>query len=324
VEQEETMNEPTAASAARPAADWGRAADGIQLAGLSVFLLLNTTGQLPWSFWLDAFSLWPVLVMSAGLKIAFEKSRMPWLLMLGPVLVLGSLTWLASDPRFEALPAGPWQAQSIARPDGTERVSLEAKLGGARLRLQASDDVPADRVVDGRSIASGGEHFTTEGRDGVAHVTLRGGEKPGALFVRRPKERWDLRLPTGRPVEVRVSGAGIAGDFDLRRADFAGARAEGVFLAVEARLPAPRTDTEVKVSGVFNWLSLTVPEGTPVRMHGAGLPLNARGRGLRGVEGRPGYDVSLQGVFSVVEVRGEPAAAPPPARPPAEAPPPGA
>ena len=83
----------------RPRADWGKAAEGIQLAGFAVFLLLNTTGALPWSFWLDAIALWPVLVMSAGVKIAFEKSRAPWLLLLRPVLVLGALAWLASGNR---------------------------------------------------------------------------------------------------------------------------------------------------------------------------------------------------------------------------------
>ena len=42
------------------------------------------------------------------------------------------------------------------------------------------------------------------------------------------------------------------------------------------------------------------PEGTPVRVHGPGLPLNAKSRGLAGRSGRPGYDVSIEGVFSAV------------------------
>jgi hypothetical protein len=67
-----------------PRADWKRAADGIGMAGIAVFLLLNTTGVLPWSFWIDAIALWPLLIMSAGVKIAFEKTRAPWLVLLGP------------------------------------------------------------------------------------------------------------------------------------------------------------------------------------------------------------------------------------------------
>ncbi|HYN04549.1 MAG TPA: hypothetical protein VE359_19015, partial [Vicinamibacteria bacterium] len=59
----------------RVGANWPKAAEGIQLAGIALFLLLNTTGALPWSFWVDAIALWPLLIMSAGIKIAFEKSR---------------------------------------------------------------------------------------------------------------------------------------------------------------------------------------------------------------------------------------------------------
>jgi len=86
------------------------------------------------------------------------------------------------------------------------------------------------------------------------------------------------------------------------------------------------------MNGVFNSLTLTVPEGTPVRVHGPGLPFNAVDRGVRGAQGRPGYDVSVQGVFSAVDVitdrtiSPEPPAAPAaPERPKAEkepAPPP--
>ena len=94
------------------------------------------------------------------------------------------------------------------------------------------------------------------------------------------------------------------------------------------------------MNGVFQSLNLVVPEGTPVRVHGPGLPFNARSRGVRGLEGRPGYDVKVHGIFHAVEVRTDrtispeppplpaspsPGAAPAPSlapeRPPAEAPP---
>jgi hypothetical protein len=130
----------------------------------------------------------------------------------------------------------------------------------------------------------------------------------------------------------------VGGELDLTAASKVAFRTEGVFIGVAARLPAPREETEIRMNGVFNSLALTVPEGTPVRVHGPGLPFNAVDRGVRGVEGRPGYDVSVQGVFSAVDVitdhtiSPEPPAAPavsplPPAPstpaspPPAEAPP---
>jgi hypothetical protein len=320
------MAEETA-SAGHPArADWGKAAEGIQMAGFAVFLLLNTTGVLPWSFWLDAISLWPVLIVAAGLKIAVEKTPFPWLMLLGPVIVLGSLAWLASGRRPEA-PVGPWEPASIAREAGTERLDFEAALAGARLHLAAADDLPADRLLEGRTITRDGEtRFDSETDGGTARVRLRG-EKRNVVFLPRPQKRFDLRVPAGLPLAVRVKGAGVGGDLDLTRAPFEGSQSEGVFIGLDLRLPAPRRDTEIKMSGVFNSLTIAVPEGTPVRVQGPGLPFNAVDRGVKGEDGRPGYDVNVQGIFSAVEVRidrgisPEPPPAPEPPPSPAPAPP---
>ena len=323
-------------AAATGRADWKRAAEGIQLAGFAVFLLLNTTGVLPWTFWLDAIALWPVLIMSAGVSIAFEKSRTPWLLMLGPALVLGSLAWLASGNRPQA-PAGPWEAATLDRPGDATSVQVEASLAGARLRLASATDLPAGRLVDGRSVGRQDRtRLDVRTENGVAEVRLDGGKR-NVVFLPRPRERWELRLPAELPLSLRIRGAGIGGELDLTAASSARFQAEGVFVGVDARLPAPREETEIRMNGVFNSLTLSVPEGTPVRVHGPGLPFNAVDRGVRGAEGRPGYDVNVQGVFSAVDVQVDraispepppapaapatPATPPPAEAPPAEAPP---
>jgi hypothetical protein len=307
---------------AKPGADWARAAEGIQLAGIAVFLLLNTMGYLPWSFWLDAIALWPLLVMSAGIRIAFEKTRARWLVLAGPALILGGLTWLASGGR-PAPPAGPMRPEAVDRPEGVERVHLEARLVGARLGVATAAQMPPGRLVEGASLAG---HETarleaeTEGR--LARVLLNAGERHGVVFLPRPKERWDLRLPAELPLRVLIRGAGVGGHLDLAASTFEGLRTEGAFIGVDARLPAPRQDTEIQMNGVFQSLDLVVPEGTPVRVHGPGLPFNAVTRRVRGVEGRPGYDVRVQGVFHAVEVRTDPALSPePPPRPSPSAPP---
>jgi len=111
---------------------------------------------------------------------------------------------------------------------------------------------------------------------------------------------------------VRIAGAGVGGDLDFTAGTFDGLQTEGVFIGVDARLPAPRQETEIRMNGVFNSLSLVVPDGIRVRVHGAGLPFNAVDRGVRGLEGRPGYDVRVQGIFSAVEVRTDRAISPEP------------
>ncbi len=323
-----------------PRADWARAADGISLAGFAFFLLLCTTGVLPWSFWLEAIALWPLLIMSAGVKIAFEKSGAPWLVLLGPAIVLGGLGWLASGAR-PGPPAGPWQAEALPRPEGTDRVRLDAQLCAARLQVTTAAELPAGRLVEGRSLGRPQRaRLEGEREDATARVVLKDGSSNGVVFLPRPRQHWELGLPAGLPLAVRVSGAGIGGHLDLTGSRCLEANAQGVFLGLEVRLGAPREDTRITLNGVFNSLVLAVPEGTPVRVDGPGLPFNAVDRGVRGAEGRPGYDVKVQGVFSAVEVRTDPTISPEPPpepaaparpespspdaappRPPAEAPP---
>ncbi len=298
----------------RTGADWARAAEGIQLAGIAVFLLLNTMGYLPWSFWLDAIALWPLLIMSAGIRVAFEKTRARWLVLAGPLLVLGGLAWVASGARPER-PAGPMQPEVAERPAGVDRVELEAKLLGSRLNISATQ-MPPGRLVDGQSNANHERARLEAHADGtVARVQVDGGQRP-PLFFPRARERWDLRLPADLPLRLKVSGAGIGGNVDLTAGTADGLQTDGVFIGVEARLPAPRQDTEIRMNGVFNSLTLAVPEGTPVRVRGPGLPFNAVNRGTHGKEGRPGYDVHVQGIFSAVDVRTDRAIPPEPPAPP--------
>ena len=80
---------------AAPGIAWRRAARGLTLIGIGVFLLLNTTGLLPWSFWGDLLDYWPVLLVAIGIRMVFDRSAAPWLALLGPVLSLATMTWVA-------------------------------------------------------------------------------------------------------------------------------------------------------------------------------------------------------------------------------------
>jgi hypothetical protein len=313
------MTEATATPGARRA-DWARAAEGIQMAGFAVFLLLNTMGYLPWSFWLDAIALWPLLVMSAGIRIAFDRTRAPWIVLAGPLLILGGLTWLASGARPEP-PLGPWHPEALDRPPGVERVEIEATAAGARLHVATVAGMPPHRLVDGRSTATREDvRFDADADGPLARVRLHG-RPHGIVFLPRSRHRWDLRLPAELPLRVRLAGAGLGADLDLTAGAFEGLRTKGAFIGVDARLPAPRHDTEIEMNGVFQSLDLVVPEGTPVRVHGPGLPFNVASRGVRGVEGRPGYDVQVHGIFYAIDARTDRAISPEP--PPLPASPPG-
>lgn len=323
------MATPTVADR-RPSADWGRAADGIQLAGLAVFLLLNTTGQLSWSFWIDAIALWPVLIMSAGLRMAVDRTRAPWLQLLSPVLVLGALAWVAAAQQpFVAV--RDWKPVSITRPAGAERGRLEGQLLGTRLAATLGPVAPGT-LSEGRMASRRGTgRIEASVKDGSASVRVAGPRRGGPfLWMPGSADHWELRLDETLPLTVHLGGAMSRIALDLAAGRLEKGSVEGVFLGTDLRLPRPEKDTEFRIGGVFNAVTISVPEGTPVRVHGPGLPFNFVDRGVPGTG--PGYDVSIGGIFSAATVETRPGAGTPPpptappdegprAHPPAEAPP---
>ena len=285
-----------------PKADWKRAADGIGMAGFAVFLLLNTTGVLPWSFWTEAIALWPLLIMSAGIKIAFEKTRAPWLVLLGPALVLAGLAWVATGARTEG-PIGPWKSEGpLPRPEGAQHVKLDLKMFGSRLAVTARA-LEDGAIADARSIERGASaSLSVKREDDTAHVRLDASDGHGVVVLPGRRQRWELGVPTELPLSYNLEGAMVRSRFDLSQSRFEGGRVNGVFLATTLTLPAPSEPVKLRLGGVFNALRINVPDGTPVRVHGTGFPFNAVKRRVVGAEGRPGYDIDVDGIFNAIDV----------------------
>jgi hypothetical protein len=320
------MSTPGVPSPAEPPrADWKRAADGIGLAGFAVFLLLCTTGALPWSFWLDAIPLWPLLVMSAGVQVAFDKTRAPWLVLLGPAIVLGGLAWVATGARTER-DVGPWSSEGpLPRPEGAARVSLDLRLVASRLSVFARD-LEGGALADARSIERGGKATLALKREGdTARVRLDTGGADGVAILPGRRQRWELGVPTDLPLDFGVEGFFVRSRLELAAArQLTAGRVNGVFLVTQVSLPPTNEPVTIRVNGAFSVLRLSVPEGTPVKVSGTGFPFNLIKRRVVGDPGRPGYEVRLEGVFGAVAVdtrRAPRDAEGAGGRPPAEAPP---
>jgi hypothetical protein len=129
-------------------------------------------------------------------------------------------------------------------------------------------------------------------------------------------------VPTELPLSYVLEGAMVRSRFDLSHSRFEGGQTKGAFLATQLTLPAPAASVKLRLNGVFNALRVSVPDGTPVRVHGTGFPFNAVKRRVVGTEGRPGYEIDVDGIFNAIDIDTRPAAADeaPVAPPPAEAP----
>ena len=310
----------TTVPGAPPKVEWKRAADGIGLCVWATFLLLTTTGVLPWSFWMDAISLWPLLIMSAGIQITFEKTRTPWLVLLGPAVVLAGLVWVATGPNPD-LSSGNWKSEGpLPRPEGAKHVKLDLELLGTRLAVEARD-VEAGALADARSIErSEKTQLQVDRQDDVARLRLDTG-KSGVPFVPGHKQRFDLGVPRDLPVTLRLKGAMSRTNLDLGDGLLEGGSIEGAFLATQLVLPPVEQTVKIVQKGAFCALRINVPDGTPVNVRGNRFPFNIVKRDIKGAPGRAGYEIQLEGVFSAIalEVRRAPKPAEMPAPPEAPA-----
>jgi len=315
----------------RSGVDWGRVADGIGLAGFGVFFLLATTRGLPPGFWLDALSMWPVLLVSAGIRIIFEKSPLPVGVVLGPLIVLGTLSWIAWGSPPAAAPPGPWRSVSASRPPSVDDVRLDIRGIGTRLDIEARPLGPAQLAL-GR-VASRGDRAALEERHGETATTLRlEGEHGGAVFVPGRKSVWELAVADDVPTEIELGGVMSSAKLRLERGIISRVTSHGPFQSVELRLPPPSLPERVRVElkGPFCSYHVIVPDGTPVRLEKSGpfhIVLGGPARDEGPGDG-PGYTVSLIGPFCAITIDEDPLPegvvphpmAPGTAHPPAEAP----
>lgn len=282
--------------------DWVHLTDGVFLMGLGVFALLNASGRLPWSFWYDALSLWPILIVSGGLRIAVERSRTPWLALLGPAMVLSVLGVLATG-RIDVVP-GPWLPVAATRPEGAASYTLRVKMASARLEVQGKP-LAEGKLLEGRQASRDSKaKVETKVDEGVATLDLNIEMRGFTALLPGRNSRWEVDASNALPLKVEIEGAMIGARLDLTQSQLQGGAFRGAFNGLEVRLPRPSEPLSLEVHGAFNAIDLYVPAGTPVRVHGPGFPFNIvdRGKGDPKDAAHPGYDVHYSGVFSRIGV----------------------
>jgi len=288
---------------ASPAAPWRRMSRGVLLAGLGFFLLLTTTGVLPRGFWLDAARYWPVLLVGLGLRLMFERSRTPWAILLSPLVILGTLAWIAVTGPVER--SGPWEPVRAARPAAAERWRLEGNLLFASADL-TTGTLDESMLVTGRCVGMGDDAMATRGDTRNPLVEFGPGfdawRWPGGGIRSR---RCELDVSDRYPFSVDLETAFARGDFDLAAAPVSDMDIEGAFNDLTLRLGAPVSTSRIDLDGAFNRIELVVPEDTRVSVRTDG-PLNiVSGRRRAGRIAGPGWILNVDGAFNRIVVRSE-------------------
>jgi hypothetical protein len=279
---------------------WRRVSRGIFLVGVGTFLLLNTLGILVWSFWSEVLDYWPVLLVAAGVRLMFERSRIPWGILLSPLLVLGTMAWVALGGPGSGSGPRAWTALSAQAPPGAERWNLVASLAMARLEI-AARPLAAGLLVEGRSgAAAGGGVRIEEDRD-PARVRVENEWTLGGLPRARPV--CELSLATEPPVGIDLRLAMTDATLDLASARLSRLDFGGAFNTVTLRLGPVESDVALDLKGAFNAMRIEVPASTPVRVDSRGFLNTVKGRRQPAARRGAGYTVTVRGAFNQLVVR---------------------
>jgi hypothetical protein len=279
---------------------WRRISRGLCVAGFGVFLLLNTTGVVPWSFWLLLLPLWPVLLIAIGTRLVFERSRFAAGVLLSPLLILGTMAWVAAA----GAPASPWTHGTLdleaRRPEGIERWTLEGTVAHGQLHLGALEE-GAETLVEGEATTRTGTPVlrTSGGGRSLARVRFRRQNLSRVLVLGRKWSGWRMNLARDLPVDLDLDLVLAEGDLDLEHVPVGRIDMEGAFNDVEITLSRPEKDVHIRIESAFSGYELRVPDGVPVRVESDGFMNLTSGRG-RGTG--PGYRIHLVGAFNRLDL----------------------
>jgi len=302
---------------------------GTTLICIGAVLLLNTLGRLGWGVWFDLVRLWPLLLISLGIRSIFVPTRVHPLALTGPLLVITATTLTVSwyhggtgDSEAALDRSVPLSCPAPLR-DASARLHLTFAVG--RMWVVSEPNAGAATIdgLAGTLLYAGEEPLWACSNEGDLWVGAEGHE--GGLRILYPfgsrHDLWQARLTSGRPVTVRGDILAATANLDLRAFDLEKVDLDLAATSARLRLGSPARRVTVRLEGAASTVRLRMPEGTCYTLtrervfsvlRGDGLPPGRRkGRRVIGT-GCPGgsepptdlprYDFRLELPFSTVIV----------------------
>jgi hypothetical protein len=283
---------------------WRRVSRGLSFIGFGVFLFLSTQGLLHRGFWFDALTYWPVLVIALGLRLMFDRSKAPWAVLLSPLVIMGTLTFVAV--RGPEPLSTDWKTLQAAEDPQAETWSLEARIALADLDVRTGPVAPG-MLLEGRTAPSNRGSVRISARGDSSRVSLRDDRwgSNNLRFLPGMRHLWEVDVADDRPMALHLDTAFVEGAMNLETIEVTRVDLDGAFNDLTLRLGAPRSDTRVDLEGAFNRLELVVPEHTPVRVSTDGfINLVDHRSGTRTTSG-PAYRLRSEGAFNRIVIRSE-------------------
>jgi hypothetical protein len=258
----------------RPGLTWP-----IILIGLGVLLLLSQLGILPANVWAILWRFWPVILIVIGLDLLIGRRStagaiLSALLALAIIVGVIALLWLSPNiPGLADAPAGfaapgEFRTEQRNHPLGnirqaTVRLGFGSGSGGVRALGDSANLIEADIETSGQvrfDVRPSGDRATVElDRSGSGFVF------PFFFFGDGGRERWDVRLNGGVPLDLSLDIGSGNFDFDLTGLQLANLSLDQGSGSSRLTLPA-RGQFRSEIDMGSGSLNITLPQGMAARI----------------------------------------------------------
>jgi len=250
--------------------------DGAGTIVVGLVLLGNVTGYISWSVWWVVLTLWPVLLVSAGLSLLAKGLGQTWLRVVGSVLILTAFVYAVSvsmggataPPRM-----APWvitgggHSYANSQPlDGVTAAKLKLKSGGSRIDLRSGSELV---TMSGRTTADESTLEVNRSGENAEIIIDSNSQGPVVIGPTVAGEQMKLALGTAPVWDIDLSTGATALSADL--SDLMLSRftlASGVS-SCNVRLGTPAPDSgmvPVVIKSGIGVIDVEVPDGVEARL----------------------------------------------------------
>jgi hypothetical protein len=248
--------------------DVRRVFSGLNVIAVGLILLANTLGYLPWTVWWNILSLWPLLLVAAGLDVLGRAFDWQWLRAVSGMVVLGGLAFGALA--MPAAGAGPLQTLWLRTPDGVPyEHSIPQQVNGQPASLRVSEGAstitlgPTDAAlvsVTGRA-SEPVPKVTTSVSGSVTQVAIARDQSSGPAFGGSTMQVGLSRTAAWRAVSVDTGASTVEADLSVLAVEALSLRTGAA--NVSATLGSVR-NCAVDVSAGASSIELKVPDDARV------------------------------------------------------------
>ncbi len=253
------------------------------LIALGLVFLLANFGYIPSVSLFVLLSLWPLLLVLAGIDLAFARRwPLPTLAAELGVIALGLVLVAAQPPLFPggwfgfAVSGGGESDITVPR-DGAASLSLRINGGAGSYRLSGGSTQLVESHSDRSDLRLRRSERTTKG----VEVRIDQGADSGPRFGPRGSATVDTKIASDVPTSLDLNYG--AGEFviDLRDVRVTDARINAGASSLDITLPRPTEEVSMTINAGASNVVVVVPDGVEVRITTSGAILSLRSENPR-------------------------------------------